>query len=53
MQNQMSDFQNYIALSRYARYIDDKQRRETWEETVDRYIDFLCDRVDKDANISE
>jgi ribonucleoside-diphosphate reductase alpha chain len=26
--------------SRYARFLDDQGRRETWEETVDRYIDF-------------
>lgn len=37
----MNDYQQYIAKSRYARYIDDLQRRETWEETVQRYIDFF------------
>ena len=30
-------YQNFIALSRYARWTGD--RRETWSETVDRYID--------------
>ena len=30
-------YQNFIALSRYARWTGDK--RETWSETVDRYID--------------
>ena len=36
----MSDYQNIIALSRYARWIDNKGRRETWEETVHRLLDF-------------
>ena len=35
----MEQYQEYIALSRYARYLDDEGRRETWEETVSRYID--------------
>lgn len=39
-----SDFQKYIHTSRYARYLDDKGRRETWEETVDRYVGFFVDR---------
>lgn len=33
-----SDFQQFIHRSRYARYLEDKGRRETWEETVDRYM---------------
>ena len=31
-------YQDYIHISRYARYRDDLGRRETWDETVDRYI---------------
>ena len=34
----MDNYQSYIHKSRYARYLDDKQRRENWEETVDRYV---------------
>src|SRR5690554_3470556 len=34
-------YQQYIALSRYARWLPDEGRRETWEETVDRYLDFM------------
>ena len=33
-----SIYQDYIHISRYARYRDDLGRRETWDETVDRYI---------------
>ena len=29
-----TDYQNFIALSRYARWKEDEQRRETWGETV-------------------
>ena len=34
-------YQEYIHLSRYSRYDYAKNRRETWEETVDRYFDFF------------
>lgn len=33
-----TDYQKFIAVSRYARWLDDENRRETWKETVDRYI---------------
>ena len=36
-----TDYQNFIALSRYARWKDDEQRRETWGETVERYFDYM------------
>ena len=36
-----TDYQNFIATSRYARWLDDEQRRETWQETVDRYINYI------------
>ena len=34
-------YENFIALSRYARWIQEDNRRETWGETVDRYFDFM------------
>jgi ribonucleoside-triphosphate reductase len=34
-----TDYQTFIATSRYARWMDDLGRRENWGETVDRYID--------------
>jgi len=37
----MNDLQKYIHLSKYARYLDSEKRRETWEETVDRYFGFF------------
>ena len=36
----MDAYQQYIHKSRYARYIPEEQRRETWVETVNRYFDF-------------
>jgi len=39
-----TDYQSYIHVSRYARYLDDKQRRETWEETVLRYCNYWHDK---------
>jgi len=36
-----TDYQNYIAKSRYARFRDDLGRREHWHETVGRYFDFF------------
>ena len=36
-----SDYQSFIHLSRYARWLPDANRRETWQETVTRYFDFF------------
>lgn len=33
--------QEYVHKSRYARWIDGKQRRENWDETVHRYVDYF------------
>ena len=39
----LSPYQQYISLSRYSRFLPDKKRRETWEETVQRYVKFFAD----------
>lgn len=44
MQNK-TDYQKYIFKSRYARYLEKEDRREEWEETVQRYIDFFTERA--------
>ena len=42
-----TDYQAFIHTSRYARWLDDEQRRESWSETVNRYITNLVqDKVD-------
>lgn len=38
-------YEQFIAKSRYARYLDYEERRETWEETVDRYFDFMQEHL--------
>lgn len=37
----MSPYQQFIHQTRYARWLEEAKRRETWEETVDRYINFF------------
>lgn len=39
----ISDYQMLIHQSRYARWLDDEGRRETFEETVDRYLQHFKD----------
>tara|TARA_R110000772_G_scaffold261494_2_gene379996 strand:- start:79 stop:1992 length:1914 start_codon:yes stop_codon:yes gene_type:complete len=42
----MNQYQQYIALSRYARWLPEETRRETWTETVERYmINVVSDKV--------
>jgi ribonucleoside-triphosphate reductase len=38
-------YENFIALSRYARWLPEDNRRETWGETVDRYFAFMLDHL--------
>lgn len=45
-----TEYQNFIAISRYARWLPEKKRRETWEETVDRYIDNVVKPKLKEEN---
>lgn len=39
-----SPLQSYIHKSRYARWLETEQRRETWSETVERYVNFFKER---------
>lgn len=41
----LSVYQNVIAKSRYARFLPKENRREEWDETVDRLISYLIDKV--------
>ena len=40
-----TDYQTFIATSRYARWLDKEGRRENWGETVSRYIDNIVKPV--------
>lgn len=41
----MTPYEEFIAVSRYARWLPEHNRRETWPETVDRYIEFFRDHL--------
>ena len=43
-------YENFIALSRYARWISEENRRETWGETVDRYFDYMLTHLKDNHN---
>ena len=43
-------YENFIALSRYARWISEDNRRETWGETVDRYFSFMLNHLEQNYN---
>lgn len=40
----MDQYQSFIHKSRYARWLESEGRRETWEETVSRFVDFWKER---------
>ena len=48
----MDQYQQFIHKSRYARWIPEESRRETWAETVNRYVDFWKDRGQIDEKIA-
>ena len=45
----MKTYEEFIHLSRYSRWLEDENRRETWEETVDRYMSMWTDLLDKET----
>ena len=47
-----TDYQTFIHKSRYARWLDDLGRRETWPETVTRYVDNVVRPALEKANIA-
>jgi ribonucleoside-triphosphate reductase (thioredoxin) len=52
MQNNFlgTEFQSFIHLSRYSRFRQEDNRRETWSETVDRYFDFFTKHLKENNN---
>ena len=46
-------YRNFIHVSRYARWLEDQGRRETWTETVDRYINFMRNHLVTNHNYDE
>jgi ribonucleoside-diphosphate reductase alpha chain len=43
-------YQQFIHKSRYARWLDDENRREEWHETVGRYVNFMSSHLLKKHN---
>jgi len=48
----MALYEDYIAVSRYARYLPEQKRRETWGETVDRYVNYFSEKFDLPSMLS-
>lgn len=49
-QNQLSEFVYYTT---YSKWVPDKGRRESWMETIDRYIDMMRDKLGNKLKESE
>ena len=46
MSNQLpTQYQQFIHLSRYSRWLPEEGRRETWSETIERYFDFFTEHL--------
>lgn len=43
-------YTQFIHVSRYARWREEEKRRETWHETVERYLAFMSDHLRKNCN---
>ncbi len=48
-----TDYQTFIATSRYARWLEDENRRESWVETVQRYINYIAKSGLSGADLEE
>ena len=47
----MDAYQQYIHKSRYARYLPSEERRETWRETITRYIKYWGDKLTDEERV--
>jgi len=47
-----SDYQTFIALSRYARWLSVENRREEWTETVNRYLKYMVNHLKEKHNFT-
>jgi ribonucleoside-diphosphate reductase alpha chain len=54
MSNQLpTPYQQFIAKSRYARWLQDENRREDWSETVDRYMTEVVGNIVRDKKTAQ
>jgi len=49
----MDQYSQFIAASRYARWLPEEGRREQWPETVDRYVDYMLKQAEEKTGISK
>lgn len=49
----MDNYQKFIHKSRYARWLEDKGRRESWEETVRRLVSYYTKQVEDKVDLFE
>lgn len=47
----MDNYQTFIHRRTYSRYVDDVKRRETWPETVNRYVEYFKAKTDNSPEI--
>ena len=51
MSNQLpTQYQQFIHLSRYSRWLEDEGRRENWGETIERYFSFFEEHLQEMCN---
>lgn len=48
-----TDYQSFIGISRYARWLEEQGRRENWGETVGRYMENVVAPLTFDLNVYE
>ena len=44
----MNTYSQFIAKSRYARYLPEQNRREDWKESVERYVGFMVKHLESE-----
>jgi len=49
----MNSYQQLIAKSRYARYLPEQKRRENWDETSTRWVDFFKEQLKDKINTQD
>ena len=48
-----TDYQSFIHTSRYARWVEEENRRESWPETVSRYIDNVVKPLSSGSKVTK
>lgn len=48
-----SSLSEFVYYTSYARWLEDKGRRETWVETIDRFMDFMKENIGKKLSVKE